>query len=302
MDERGKSPWITALFMAVLALIWGSSFILMKRGLFHEGAPVLTPQQLASARLAIAWLALSPLLFRYAPLFRTHWRPLLGTGVLGNGIPAFLFAMGQSRIDSSLAGMLNSLTPLFTLLMGVWLFGARIRGVQAVGVLIGLTGAVGLVAFGTHNGAPAWTAFAVLPVLATACYGISGNIVKQHLYMLPPAATAVLALSFVGPAGLLGAWLTDLPGTLAAHPHGWRALGFVALLAVMSSALSLVLWNALLQRTSAVTASTVTYLMPVVAIAWGVLDGEVLTRPQLLMIAVVFVGVYLVGRRGARTT
>lgn len=289
--------------MAILALIWGSSFILMKRGLFHQGSPVLDPLQLASARLAIAWLALSPLLFRYATHLRAHWLPLLGTGVLGNGVPAFLFAWGQSRIDSSLAGMLNSLTPLFTLVVGAWLFRMRIRPIHVVGVLLGLVGAVGLVTFSTGNAGPAWSLYALLPVLGTLCYGFSGNIVKTRLYMLPPAATAVLALSFVGPAGLVGAWATGLPDTLAHHPHAWRSLAFVALLAVLSSALSLVLWNALLQRTSAVTASTVTYLMPVVAVSWGLLDGEVLATGQLVMIGVVLLGVYLVGRKEpVRTT
>lgn len=294
--ERREGAWITVALMAILALIWGSSFILMKRGLFHENVPVLSSVQLAGARLFIAWAALSPLLFRYAPLLKAHWLPLLGTGLLGNGIPAFLFAWAQTRIDSSLAGMLNSLTPLFTLLMGVLLFRAPIRAVQVAGILLGLMGAVGLVAFGVHDGAPAWSAYALLPVAGTLCYGISGNIVKNKLYMLPPAATAVLALGFVGLPGLAVALYTDVPGVLAHHPHGWSALAHVTVLAVMSSAFSLVLWNALLQRTSAVAASTVTYLMPVVAITWGLLDGEVLTRAQLLMIAVVLAGVYLVGR------
>ena len=116
MDKR-RDEWLKWVILLVLALVWGSSFILMKRGLFHDGKPVLDPWQMASARLAIAWLALSPLLFIHAPLLRKHWLPLLGTGVLGNGLPAFLFAAAQTHIDSALSGMLNSLTPLFTLLV-----------------------------------------------------------------------------------------------------------------------------------------------------------------------------------------
>jgi drug/metabolite transporter (DMT)-like permease len=251
---------------------------------------------MASARLAIAWLVLSPLLFRYAPLIRKHWLPLLGTGVLGNGIPAFLFATAQSRIDSSLSGMLNSLTPLFTLLAGALLFGTRIRGMHVAGILLGLAGAVGLIYYRSTNGAPAWEPYAVLPIVGTVCYGISGNIVKKHLYMLPAAATAVLALTMVGPWGLLGVFLTDLPSTLASTPHAWRSLGFVALLATLSSALSLVLWNALLKRSSAVWASSVTYLMPVVAIGWGLYYREAITAGQWGMVGVVFLGVYLVSQ------
>lgn len=285
----------------ILALIWGSSFILMKRGLFHDGQPVLSPGQMASARLLIAWLALSPLLFKHFGLFRVHWLPLLGTGLLGNGIPAFLFAAAQTEISSSLSGMLNSLTPLFTLLVGVLIFRTRARSGQIIGILLGLIGAVGLMAFNPKTGAISWSLYAVLPVLGTVCYGFSANIVKQQLYMLPAAATAALALTFVGPIGAIGCLVTDLPGTLASDPHALRSLGFVAILAILSSALSLVLWNALLKRTTAVWASSVTYLMPVVAIGWGLLDKETISLAQIGMIAVVLSGVYLVNASESRT-
>jgi len=276
-DERLR--WVLLL---VLALIWGSSFILMKRGLFHEGRPVLTPFQMASARLAIAWLALSPLLLKHWAQLRPHWKPLLGSGLLGNGLPAFLFATAQSRISSSLSGMLNSLTPLFAMVIGVALFGQRLRGIHLAGVLLGLLGAVGLIAIGSDDGLPAWSVYALLPVIATACYGMSANIVKQHLYMLPASATAALALTFVGPVAVVMALASGLPKALATQPHAWSALGYVTLLATMSSAFALVLWNVLLKRTSALYASSVTYLMPVVAIGWGVLDGEHLDLAQLV--------------------
>jgi drug/metabolite transporter (DMT)-like permease len=295
MDKR-RDEWLKWVLLLVLALIWGSSFILMKHGLFHEGKPVLDPWQMASARLAIAWLALSPLLFIHGPLLRQHWLPLVGTGVLGNGIPAFLFAMAQTHIDSALSGMLNSLTPLFTLLVGVLFFGHRLRWIHIIGILVGLVGAAGLIAWKKSDGLSAWNIYALLPVIGTACYGCSANIVKRHLHSLPAAATACLALTLVGPFGLMGTFATDLPGTLVADPNAWRSLGFVALLAVFGSAISLVLWNALLKRTSAVWASSVTYLMPVVAIGWGVHYGETVTGGQMGMIALVLAGVWLVSR------
>lgn len=287
----GRTIWSLLL---ILALIWGSSFILMKRGLFHEGTPVLNSWQMASARLLIAWLALCPFLLKYFGELRRHWLPLLGTGLLGNGIPAFLFAMAQTRITSSLSGMLNSLTPLFTLVIGVLFFANRVRAVQVAGVSVGLLGAIGLIALDPENGSITWSPYAILPVLGTLCYGCSANIVKNKLYMLPAAATAALALSFVGPLGFIGCLASGLPATLAEHPHALRALGYVALLAVLSSALSLILWNALLKRTSAIWASSVTYLMPVVAIGWGVLDGEPVSGPQFIMIGLILCGVYLV--------
>jgi drug/metabolite transporter (DMT)-like permease len=294
--EKRRDEWLKWVLLLVLALIWGSSFILMKRGLFHEGRPVLNAWQMASARLAIAWLTLSPLLLIHAPLLRKHWLPLVGTGVLGNGIPAFLFAAAQTHIDSALSGMLNSLTPLFTLLVGVLFFGHRLRLIHIIGILTGLVGAAGLIAWKKADDLPTWNIYALLPVIGTALYGCSANIVKRHLHMLPAAATACLALTFVGPFGLMGTFATDLPTTLETDPNGWRSLGFVALLALFGSAISLVLWNALLKRTSAVWASSVTYLMPVVAIGWGVLDGEPFTAGQMAMVALVLCGVWLVTR------
>jgi drug/metabolite transporter (DMT)-like permease len=248
----------------------------------------------ASARLAIAWAVLIPATLRHWPTLRAHWRPLLLAGVLGNGIPALLFATAQTRIDSALSGMLNSLTPLFTLVIGLLLFSTQARMTQLAGVLLGLVGAVGLVVFDPGSGPAGWSLYALLPVAGTMCYGASANVVKHRLYMMPSMATAALALTFVGPVGLAGCIATGLPGTLESDPAAWPALGFVALLALLSSALSLVLWNALLKRTSAVQASAVTYLMPVVAIGWGLLDGERLGPMQVVMIAVVLAGVYLV--------
>ncbi len=295
MQPAGRGPdRLSWLLLGTLALIWGSSFILMKRGLWDDGRPVLSPGQMASARLAIAWAVLIPATLRHWPTLRAHWRPLLLAGVLGNGIPALLFATAQTRIDSALSGMLNSLTPLFTLVIGLLLFSTQARMTQLAGVLLGLVGAVGLVVFDPGSGPAGWSLYALLPVAGTMCYGASANVVKHRLYMMPSMATAALALTFVGPVGLAGCIATGLPGTLESDPAAWPALGFVALLALLSSALSLVLWNALLKRTSAVQASAVTYLMPVVAIGWGLLDGERLSPMQVVMIAVVLAGVYLV--------
>ena len=292
--DREQRPGGIWLILAILALIWGSSFILMKRGLFHEGVPVLTSWQVATARLSIAWLALSPILLRHIRLFPKHWLPLLGTGMLGNGVPAFLYATAQTRIDSALSGMLNGLPPLMTLLTGLLFFGTRARGVHLIGIILGLIGAAGLIAFNSKDGLPSWSAYAVLPIIGTLCYGFSGNIVKKYLYMLPPRATSALALTWVGPVSIGLALGSGLPETLRTDPHAWSALGHVAVLAVFSSALALVLWNVLLQRTSALNASTVTYLMPVVAIGWGLMDGETVGWQQMMMIGLVLGGVYLV--------
>ncbi len=294
MESTTTNDRVKWLLLAVLSLVWGSSFILMKRGLYQHGEPALSSVQLASARLFIAWLVLSPLLFRYWRLIFAHWKPLLGTALLGNGIPAYLFAIAQSRIDSSLAGMLNSLAPLFTLLVGVLMFRAHVRAINVVGVLLGLIGAVGTIIYRHSDDLPPWSIYAALPILGALCYGFSGNIIKHWLYMLPAAATSVLAISIVGPIGLIGIFVTGLPHTLATNPHAWPALGYVAVLATFGTGISLILWNALIKRTSAVWASSVTYLMPIVAIGWGILDGETLLPMQLLMVGVILLGVWMV--------
>ncbi len=280
--------------MGVLALIWGSSFILMQLALQPKTWTPLSPWQVATLRLSVAWLVLCPLLIRHSQHLRTHWRPLLVSGVIGNGIPAVLFATAQAHITSSLSGMLNSLSTLWALVIGVLFFGTRMRGVHVVGVLLGLLGAIGLVALRSDDGLPQWSIFAFLPIVATVCYGLSANIVKRFLYDLPAAGIAALALTFVGPVSMVLAWNSGLPELLRAHPDAWKSVAAVVVLATFGSALALVLWNALLKRTSAVWASSVTYLMPVVAIGWGLRAGEGLTVGQGLMIAVVLVGIYLV--------
>lgn len=290
------TPWVLLL---VLAIIWGSSFILIKRGLFQEDQAVLSPWQLATGRLAIAWLCLAPAMFRHLHLMREHWLPLLGSGLLGNGIPAVLFATGQTRIDSSLSGMLNGLTPLMTLVAGALLFGVRMRLVHLMGVVLGLAGAVGLIFLKEDDGLPNWSIYAALPILGAVCYGLSGNIVKHYLFGLPPVAISVLALTFVGPVCIGLALGSGLPTVLIEHPQGLRAFAHVVLLAVLSSAFALVLWNRLLQMTSALRASSVTYLMPLVAVGWGVADGESFTWGMAGMAALVLGAVYLVNA-GAR--
>ena len=179
--QERKDNWLNWALLLVLALIWGSSFILMKRGLYHEGHPVLSPWQMATARIAIAWLSLSPLLFKYSGLLRAHWKPLLASGLVGNGIPAILFATAQSRIDSSLSGMLNSLTPLFTLIVGGLFFQQRVRSLHTAGILVGLAGAIGLIAVKHGDGLSSWSMYAALPIIGTVCYGCSANIVKRIL-------------------------------------------------------------------------------------------------------------------------
>lgn len=288
--------------LILLAIIWGSSFILMKRGMFtSSGELVYSPDELTALRILLAWLVVLPIAIRSRhELFGKYKVPLMVVGIFGNGIPAILFALAQSRIDSSLAGMLNTLVPLFTVILGVAFFKVKIRSVQILGIALGFAGAAGLILSNTSKGIDGDLYYALLVVLATICYAISTNTVKRYLGDLHPGKIVALALTFVViPASL---WLlgTNALQTLLHHPAGLGSLGYIVLLAVFGTSLSLILFNRLVAGTSAVYASTVTYLIPIVAIFWGVLDGETFTYWHFGSILVILSGIYLVNKKGSK--
>jgi drug/metabolite transporter (DMT)-like permease len=181
--------------LIALALIWGSSFILMKRGL-----NVYTSDEVAALRIFIAFLFLSPLIFKHVkkPLLK-YWPAFLGMGMLGNFLPAFLFTKAETVISSSLAGMLNSLTPLFTLLLGVLLFKSKTKLVNGLGILIGLIGAIGLLTVGKTEDMDNNLSYGLYVVLATFFYALSVNIIKKFLNEIPPVTATVWALMLIGP-------------------------------------------------------------------------------------------------------
>lgn len=268
----------------------------MKRGMFTaSGEAIYSPTEVAAMRLVIAWLALLPLTIKaHRELWGEHKWALLVVGVFGNGLPAFLFTAAQSRIDSALAGMLNALVPLFTLLLGVLFFKAKVRGAPIVGVIIGLIGACALM-LAASNGKPSGELlFAGLVVLATLSYAISVNTVRRFLGSVHPVKIVALALTYVGIPASVYVLFTDAPQTLMEHPSGFAALGYITLLAVFGTTLSLIFFNRLVAGTSAVYASTVTYLIPIVAILWGLADGELVSWMEIGCIGVVLSGVYLV--------
>lgn len=289
--NRKPINWI---ILTALSLIWGSSFILMKRGM-----EVYTSDEVAALRILIAFLFLSPLIFRHVkkPLLK-YWPAFLGMGMLGNFIPAFLFTKAETGISSSLAGMLNSLTPLFTLLLGVVLFRAKTQLVNAAGILIGFLGAVGLLTVGKSSDMGNNLFFGFYVVAATVCYALSVNIIKRFLNDVNPVGATVWAMLFIGPpAGIYLFGFTDFTQRLAAGPQALQSLGYVAVLAMLGTSLSVILFNMLIRNTNALFASSVTYLIPVVAIGWGFLDDENVERYHFLWIGLILAGVYLVNRK-----
>jgi len=286
------------MLLLILALVWGSSFILMKRAMYGTGGvTLLSPVQVAALRMAFAGIALLP--FVPTALRKTRpadWKWLFVVGICGSGAPAFLFTFAQQHIESSLAGMLNALTPLFTLLIGLAAFGAHATSRQVAGVLIGLAGAASLLWMTGITG-PERLVWPLLVVLATLCYGISVNTIQFRLSHLSGLQTAALSMLIVGIPGAVIAATTGAAGVAAVHADGLQALAATFTLGVVGSALANALFFRLTQSTSALFSSSVTYLIPLVAVGWGVYDGEPITWRHLVAGLVILAGVWLIRRR-----
>ncbi|MCF8256690.1 MAG: DMT family transporter [Flavobacteriales bacterium] len=277
--------WVTLL---AIGLIWGSSFILMKRGL-----TVFTDVQVAALRIGLAWLVTMPFLIpSLRDITRKQWGILLAVGLFGNGIPAFLFTAAQTHLDSSVVGMLNSLVPVLTVIFGALMFGLRVGGRQTIGILVGLAGALLLI---MPQGISRFQWPALLVVAASSCYAFNLNIVRRHLQEVPTMIITAGAFLWVGPACIIYVMLSDFTVRLQ-HPGAALAFGSILLLATVGTALAVLIFNRLIQRAGPVFASTVTYVVPVFAVMWGILDGEQLLAAHVIGVATVLFGVYLINK------
>lgn len=276
-----------------LALIWGSSFILMKRGM-----EVFTSEQVAAMRIFIAFLFLSPLLFKHVKVeFLKHWKGFLAMGVIGNLIPAFLFTKAETGISSSLTGALNSLTPSFALLIGVLFFNVKTGWVNSLGITVGFIGAIGLLMVGKTDTMENNLLFVFYVLLATICYALSVNIIKKRLNNVNSVTSTVWAMSFIGPFAGVYLFTTDFTTRLTTHPMALQSLGFVSILAIFGTAISVIIFNILIRNTNAIFASAVTYLIPIVAMGWGLFDNESVLPLHFAWIGLILFGVYLVNKK-----
>ena len=288
--------WAMLFFTAA---IWGSSFILIKRGLFNvDGLELFTPLQVGAMRILFAAMFMLPFIYkRFQTLKDGKFKYLLAVGVFGNGIPAFLFAIAQTEIPSALAGMLNALVPVFSMLIGLAVFGVRIKLLQAAGVLIGLGSAVGLIlTTGQLDGSNINVWYALLVVGATLCYGISLNVIKQYLQNESAVSITGLALVLVSPVGLVILLSTDFVARVNSIEGAWTGIGAMSILAILGTAIALMVFNKMVKETSTIFASSVTYLIPLIAIIWGVIDGETLAVTQVACALTMLGGIFLINR------
>jgi drug/metabolite transporter (DMT)-like permease len=287
-----KRTWQWAMLI-FLAFIWGASFILMKKGLQS-----FTNLQVGGMRIFFSFLFFIPLIIRhFNKINRANIKSLLIVGFIGNAIPAFLFATAQTQINSSVAGILNSLTPIFTLFVGILLYANRVRLLSVAGLLLGLAGAGGLIMSGNDlrlEESANW--YGIFAVIATVCYGINVNEIKFRLKELDGVAIASLGFVFIGP--LAGIYLAMSDYSRAADSQDLViSLLAVAGLAFFSSFIAIICMNVLIKYTTTLFAASVTYIIPIFAVMWGLLDGERFLPVQVLWAAVILAGVYLVNRR-----
>ncbi len=259
-----------------------------------------SPLEVGLLRIVITFIFLFPIAFKkFSRVNRKQKYYLIISGIVGSLMPSLLFAYAQSGIDSGLAGSLNSLTPLFTLLLGLIFFHLQAKWYNIIGVLIGLIGALGLIyVSGGDDGFVFNFKYSFLVVIATICYAFNVNFIKTFLKDIDSITITVLTFYFIGfPATLFILFFSDVPGKLIHQQEVWAGLGYLSILSIVGTGLALMIFNKLIKISSPVFASSVTYLIPVVAIIWGVVDGEVLKPAYFLWFLLILLGVFLVNAK-----
>ncbi len=293
------------VYLVILSLIWGSSFILIKKALGggSDGSFVLQPLQLGAMRNIISGIILVAIGFgSFLSTPRKYWGWLFISGLLGTFFPAFLFAYAQTEIDSSVSAILNSTVPLITLTIGSVIFSIAFTRNQLIGVIIGLIGAIALVLAGMENNPEQNYLFVGLVFIACLCYASNVNIIKKYLQDVKPLAIAVGNFIFLIPLATGVFFYSDGHKLEFDSEPVLESLGFVVILCVMSTAIAKVMFNKLVQMTSPVFASSVTYLMPVIGLSWGILDGEKFGIWQGVATGVIILAVVLVTRDKKKQT
>jgi drug/metabolite transporter (DMT)-like permease len=290
-----NSPNFRAVLLLItLALIWGTSFILIKQGLRS-----FAPTEVATLRVSAAFFFSLPIaLTRLKGLTLNDYRALFVSGLLGIFVPAFLFSTAQTRLDSSVAGILNTLSPICTIIVGTLFFGQKFKANAVVGILIGLAGVVLLMLSRDGTNVTGINYYSLLIVAACLMYGTNLNWIKFRIQGLTPLTITSVSILTIGPLALIYLFgLTDFTTKLETVEGAWASLGFVVLLGCMSTAIANLLFTELLKISTPLFASSVTYLMPVVSVGWGLVVGEKLYAGHYIGFAAILGGVYLANRK-----
>lgn len=296
----GYKSWF---LLILLACIWGSSFILMKLGMYSsDGHEIFTHTQVAALRMFFAGIVLLPFAIKACGKLKSVRNFLLLSivGFAGNFFPAFLFTYAETGVSSGYAGMLNSFVPIFALVIGFLVFKSRLTGIQVTGIAIGTVGIVLLTLSGQDlSMSGSWTHVAAI-IAATFCYAISLNTIKNTLHHL--SGIEITALSFV--IVLIPSIIINLySGTLATihtNLYAYQGLGFILVLSIVGTAFAVVLFNGLIANSSVLFASSVTYLIPVVAVLIGLAFHESINAWQIGSMGVILTGVFVANILGLK--
>ena len=288
MDKKNLK-WI---YLIVLSLVWGSSYILIKKALIG-----LSPLQVGSLRTIISTVLL--LLIGFSSLKsipKDKWKWILITGLV-SFIPPFLFAYAQTEIDSALAAILNSLTPFNTLIFGATLFGFVFKRTQFYGIVIGLIGTLILILNGASLNPNQNYWYAFLIIIGSVGYALNANMIKKYLSDLDALAITTGNFLLLLVPAIIVLVFTDFFVTFDFNDEVlMQSLGYLAVLSIVGTGIAKTIYNKLVHISDPVFSSSVTYLIPLVAIFWGVLDGEKLSLIQVFSGAIILIGVYLVNK------
>ena len=284
-----KPNFIAWLMLIMLSIVWGSSFILIKKGLitFSYG-------QVGALRIIFAFLAILPFsLKNLNKVPKGKWKFIIFSGFIGTFIPSFLFAIAQTSLSSSVTGVTNALTPLFTLLIGVIIFHSKTNSSQIIGFSVAFLGTI-VLSFINSSGQFGQLNFYILfLVVATFCYATNVNVIKSCLVDFNPVVLTSLAMLTIGPTSIIYLFTTDFTYRLTTNTEVWSSLAYLAILGFIGTSAALVVFNQLIRITSPLFATTCTYIVPIVAILWGLVDGEQLFALHYLGFIMILVGVYI---------
>ena len=281
-------------YLFLLALTWGSSFILIKKGLLG-----LSPFQLGSLRTVMSSLFIFTIGFKSLKSIKSHqWKWIIITGFIGTFFPSFLFSFAETEVDSGIVSILNSLVPLNTVLIGLAVFKITSTKTQVFGVILGFVGASMLIFNSMELHPDQNYLYAGFVILATVMYASSVNIIKLYLQDVKPIAIATgNFVAIIIPAILVLSFSNFFTTETFQNDTIYISIGSVAILSLFGTVMAKIIFNSLIQISSPVFASSVAYLMPLVALLWGLLDGEVFGINQGLASSLILLGVYLVNKK-----
>jgi drug/metabolite transporter (DMT)-like permease len=282
------------LYLLGLSLIWGSSFILIKKSLIG-----LSPLQVGSLRIVFSSIIIFLIGFnKIKTIQKDKWKWIAVSAIIGTFLPAFLFAYAETQIDSAVASILNSLVPMNTVLIGLAVFKISTTKRQSIGVIIGFVGTAVLIISGSDLNPDQNYMYSGLVIICSILYATNVNLIKKYLYDVNAVAIAAGQFSVIFIPSLIVLLYSDFfKIDFINNKIILESLLYVLLLSFFGTAMAKILFNKLIQISSPVFASSVTYSMLIVSVIWGVLDGELFNSSQAIATVLIIIGVYLSNKK-----